>query len=208
MKFAILGLLIAFSQASGETNAPVALFARYEHPIPEPVNAALQAELDDIMEPTGFQFLWRELPKSTGREVHRELVVISFKGTCEFQEGFERAHGGGALGWTHTSGGDLLPFIDVECGRILSMVRSELRHASVEDRAGMAGRALGRVLAHELYHVLGRTKKHGSRGVAKAVYSSTELTTDELQLSEADVRRMWANRPDLNHEAVETVTGR
>ena len=42
------------------------------------------------------------------------------------------------------------------------------------------GRALGRVLAHELYHILGKTHQHNQDGsVAKEAISAKQLISDE-----------------------------
>jgi hypothetical protein len=207
LKPLLAGLLMALSQASGTTNAPVALFVRFDEPPAEQVGEALRAEVDHIMEPAGIRFDWKELPKATGREVYRELVVVRFKGSCRPREQ-RRWPGSIALGWTHTSDGELLPFIDVECDRVLDVMGSELRAVDPEEREEVLGRALGRVLSHELYHVLGRTRKHGSQGVAKAEYSALELTGDEFLLNESDVERMFANRGGQSSETAETEAGR
>ncbi len=49
------------------------------------------------------------------------------------------------------------------------------------EREGAYGRALGRVLAHELYHIFGNTTHHASEGVAKESYTVQDLLTEEFQ---------------------------
>jgi hypothetical protein len=48
------------------------------------------------------------------------------------------------------------------------------------DRDRVLGRALGRVLAHELYHILSGTKRHSARGLAKASFAVDELISDRF----------------------------
>ena len=48
------------------------------------------------------------------------------------------------------------------------------------------GRAMGRVLAHELYHIFGETRKHGSSGVASAYHTRGELLAPEFNFSERE----------------------
>jgi hypothetical protein len=51
------------------------------------------------------------------------------------------------------------------------------------------GRALGRVAAHELYHVLGNTQSHGEAGLAKPSFGTVDLL-HPAGFAAADRRRM------------------
>jgi hypothetical protein len=50
------------------------------------------------------------------------------------------------------------------------------------DRDEVFGRAMGRVVAHELYHILGRTIQHTHHGVSKALQSPFDLVKDDYRL--------------------------
>jgi hypothetical protein len=52
------------------------------------------------------------------------------------------------------------------------------------------GRALGRVLAHEVVHMLSKSALHGQRGVTKKALSGTQLLAPELLLDREDVDRL------------------
>jgi hypothetical protein len=52
------------------------------------------------------------------------------------------------------------------------------------------GRALGRVLAHELVHILTRSATHGKEGVTQATFSGRELVGAPLRLSRTEVERL------------------
>jgi hypothetical protein len=66
------------------------------------------------------------------------------------------------------SDGAILPFSDVDCDRIRSFVRQGLMAKDRDDREEAFGRSVGRVLAHDLYHIFANTARHGSWGVGKA----------------------------------------
>ena len=51
----------------------------------------------------------------------------------------------------------------------------------------LLGRAMGRVLAHELYHIVADTAEHGDNGVAQSSLSARELTSGQMELRPADV---------------------
>jgi len=108
-------------------------------------------------------------------------VVVSFKGSCDGSAIPSVPVESGALGWTHTSNGEVLPFTDIDCDRIRRLVGPVMTGVEREDRDPALGRALGRVLAHELYHVFAKTKHHSSWGIAKAFYTPLELMAEKFR---------------------------
>jgi hypothetical protein len=142
------------------------------------------------MQPLGLDFTWRDLSRSHGNEVSVELVVVTFKGTCEMNGNVSVPGETGALGWTHMSDGTILPFSDVDCDKIRRFIASEIRSIDPKDRDITYGRAIGRVLAHELYHVFTNTTRHASWGVAKAFYTPKDLASTTFQFQEKDTNAL------------------
>ena len=165
--------------------------------------SALQDEVESIMTPIGLRFEWRDLSSVRGQEVSTELAVITFKGRCDTVGMIGHASYSGALGWTHVSDGEILPFTDIACDRIREFVQQSLVVASTDDRQILYGRALGRVLAHELYHIFANTIHHAAWGVAKECYSVQDLLADEFQFQAKESRMLRLNRPP----APEPVSG-
>ncbi|MBZ5578475.1 MAG: hypothetical protein LAP40_18075 [Acidobacteriia bacterium] len=183
MKFAalylVLGVLPAFG---GSREPPVRLYVQFQHQPPDAVLDAIRAELQEIMLPSGMDLDWRSLDAARGDEVSSELVVVHFKGTCGI-DNLEPFDGyPGPLGWTHISDGEILPFSDVNCDGVRIFIQRDLLRFPEEERPAAYGRALARVLAHELYHVFAKTRKHSSTGVAKAAYSVHDLLALKLRL--------------------------
>ena len=71
------------------------------------------------------------------------------------------------LASTHVSDGAILPYVDVYCSRVARMLPIETERHAFFARLEALGRALGRVIAHELYHIFGQTQKHGRWGLAQ-----------------------------------------
>ena len=136
------------------------------------------------MTPVGLHFEWRSLNKVQGSEVAVELAVINFRGHCDVNGSQSRSGNPGALGWTHVSDGVILPFSDVDCDRIRQFLQKEILQEPAGERYDSYGRAIARVLAHELYHIFANTEKHGSCGVGKSSYSVRELLSDNFQFEE------------------------
>jgi len=101
----------------------------------------------------------------------------------------------GALGWTHVSDGQILPFTDVSCDRVRDFAQSGLLSYRAEERPEKYGRALGRVLAHELYHIFANTMHHGSGGVSKESYSVQDLLADDFLFQAKESRMLRVSRP-------------
>ena len=199
----LAGVFPGWSETRGATFAPITLYTQFEQAPPWGVLKALQDEVASIMAPIGIRFEWRDLGKTGGHEVSAELAVVTFKGRCDAAGLLTRSKFEGALGWTHVSDGQILPFTDVSCDRVREFVQTGLLAFRVEDREAKYGRALGRVLAHELYHIFANTLRHGS-GVAKESYSVQDLLADDFQFEAKETRMLQTSRPK---PAVEGTAG-
>jgi hypothetical protein len=193
-----LGVVPAFG---GSRQAPVRLYIEFQHDPPDVVLEALQTELETVMQPSGMDLEWRWLANAQGNEVSTELVVIHFKGRCDLEEIEPVAGFPGPLGWTHISEGEVLPFIDVNCDGVRLFLQQDLVRFQEADRSAAYGRALGRVLAHELYHVFTRSTKHGSSGIAKAAYTVKELLSDRFDFAPKQCDVLRAHQLRLLSEA-------
>lgn len=142
----------------------------------------MKKEVDKILKPSGVALDWRMASENHGNEVFSGLVVLKFKGKCKLEgwsdtpaslfPGEERT-----LGTTKVVNGQVMPFTEVRCDevkRALAYLRPE---ANQRERQKAFGIALGRVVAHELYHILARTTGHAARGLAKASESLQDLVT-------------------------------
>jgi hypothetical protein len=201
VKLALMCLLMGVLPAAGETrwapSSSITLYRSFEREAPASVVEAMQQEVEAIMEPIGLHFEWRDLSTVNGHEVSAELAVVTFKGRCGIAPVNIQSKFTGALGWTHVSDGEILPFTDIACDRIREFVQRSLLGVNSEERDALYGRALGRVLAHELYHIFANTTRHASWGVAKECYTVNDLLTDDFQFREKESRLLRANRPTI-----------
>jgi hypothetical protein len=142
----------------------------------------MKKEVDKILKPSGVALDWRMASENHGDEVFSGLVVLKFKGKCKL-EGWSDTPAGlspgeeRTLGTTKVVNGHVLPFTEVRCDevkRALAYVRPE---ANQRERQRAFGIALGRVVAHELYHIFASTTGHAVRGLAKASESLEDLVT-------------------------------
>jgi hypothetical protein len=149
----------------------------------------MKAEMDAIMAPLDMRVDWRDLSDANGKHMVTELLVVRFRGDCQVNR-LRSAPKFGPLGWTHISDGQILPFTDVDCDQIRELMQSPLATSPPGEQPKLLGRAMARVIAHELYHFLGNTTKHASAGIAKGVYNAADLTAAHLEFDQTGLNRV------------------
>ncbi len=166
----------------------IGIYAEFSRDPPVLVAAAMREEVDSLLAPLGLAFDWRSLGSASGQEVFLAVVVIRFWGDC----GGSVLHRFGPqslrFGSTHVTGEEILPFSDVDCDGVRGAAGRQLLLMGREDRERAFGRALGRVVAHELYHVLTKATHHGLTGIAKPQWSARDLTFEGFRFGEEDYR--------------------
>ena len=183
MKLFCLCLALAVLPSGAQTGAslaPIALYTQYQKDIPPAVMSALRAEVESIMAPIGLKFEWRELSGNDHAPASVELAVVNFKGLCSLEGVTAHKVLIGPLGWTHISDGTILPFADVDCDAVHALLQKDIAFIPHVERLAVFGRALGRVMAHELYHIFANTTHHGADGVGREAYSVQDLLSTDF----------------------------
>jgi len=191
MKLIVFGLLVSVCYAGSPSPspklAPISLFTQLQQPAPAVVMAALREEAAGILAPAGFHFEWHDLSAAGKVGTSVELAVVIFHGACDVPN---MIPGGSdsirALGYTNVTNGEILPFITVDCEKTQSFLASALSRVPVTQRERIFGRALGRILAHELFHVFAKTQRHAHAGLTKESYTVEDLVGEDLVVEESD----------------------
>jgi hypothetical protein len=160
----------------------------------------MRQEVSQIIAPSGIRLDWRTLSEAFAG-TFKDLVVLTFNGSCALDPAPPFHADLGAYAFTRTSDGEVQPFGEVDCDRVVNSVKSA---ADNEERAKpdlLMGRALGRVVAHELVHMLTRSPEHGREGVEKSALSGRQLISASLPLSAFDIDRLkqrHVSRPHIS----------
>src|ERR1051325_835821 len=152
----------------------------------------MESEIRKILAPAHLQLSFLIIGESSAARPFRKIVVVHFQGSCQ-----SRSERGiylnnsdlldyPALGKTDVSGGHILPYVRVYCNEIRAFMPSSSRAS----RGQLYGRALGRVVVHELYHALLSTRDHSRNGVARFAQSGRDLTRDRLALDSRSLGRL------------------
>jgi hypothetical protein len=171
---------------------PAALYTEFERQPSTAMMDSIRGETDSIMGRMGIGLEWRELAAARGTEVSAQLAVIRFRGRCEASGISPHRPQPGSLGWTHESDGVILPFGAVDCDRLRSFIQLDLQGVPAAERDQAFGRAVGRVLAHELYHIFTRSRHHSPGGVGKAEFGVRDLLAAHFVFDEGEAERLRA----------------
>jgi hypothetical protein len=148
----------------------------------------MKRELASLIRRSGVSVEWRVLNDSRPVTTSGFAVVFELRGQCGVpwhsdwpQTGQPAGENGAPLASTAVSDGHILPFSWADCAALNRTIGPSIRDQPGVQRDYIYGRALARLLAHELYHVLNQTAGHAQTGIAKAQFTAAELVAERFQ---------------------------
>jgi hypothetical protein len=189
-----LTALLALAQSQPAARHPaVAIFMEFDSAPGLVPLTVMKQEVDDLMQPAGVTLSWNLIKENTGRQTYAGLAVVKFKGACKVASWRQPVNDFGslgerrALGSTRVTDGRVQPYSEVECDQVRQALSYLAPGADMREKQQALGRALARVVAHELYHVFAKTTEHAAKGLAKASQPLQELVSaDKLTFLESD----------------------
>ena len=176
-KLVVLTMLCFCVCAHAQTR-PLVVYPGHGQTLDSLANDSLQQELKRLVAPAGIDLTWRTNADRT--QTHEEagrLIVGDFAGNCSV-DSLSNAQVASPAKFTlaeaSVSEGRVLPYFTVDCSRVMRTLTPMLRPLSAPMRQTILGRALARVIAHEIYHILAETTEHEDAGLAKAAPADVE----------------------------------
>lgn len=114
-------------------------------------------------------------------------IQVRFRGTCACEPRLSSPVDPGPLAWTKVKGGRILPMIEVDCDRVAGVVRQNRGSLSAPLVARAFGRALGRVVAHEMYHYLTQSFEHTGTELFSRVMLTGALMNEDVRFAAHEV---------------------
>lgn len=186
----VLGLWPAPAQARVAVGTNLTVLLSFDREYSDPSIQEMAREIEHLLRRTGVNLNIRKKSEMKEYEDFEDLVLVRFQGACSMNGTAQKAPNGGPLGWSHVMSGEILPFGDVSCDNVRQAVSGVLWGEQQNHRERLFGRALGRVVAHELYHIIGGVHSHGKKGIAQASLSGQELIAEEMEIALEDMERM------------------
>jgi hypothetical protein len=169
----------------------------------------MKRELSGIMESAGYRVVFNDANAPDPHGQYSVLAVLELHGTCGMPAGNYRLErpvaSGASLAETAVSSGIVLPFSRINCAVLTRLIGPVLADEVRAQRDYFYGRAMARLAAHELYHVMIGTRAHSHEGVTKASFSVNDLLNERFDFDRAALARLRqkaAGRPTLPTLAV------
>ena len=185
----ICALVLAVTPAFGEE---LTIVLDFQGPRSDQSVAEMKREFEGIMKDSSLTFDWKSRVQAEQTSA-ANLVVVRFKGTCILKPIPYLYDERGPMAFAYSTEGTVQPFTEVACDQVTRAVKSAMSGGDYAKADQLMGRALGRVLAHEVIHMLTRSGAHGHGGVTKTMLSGTELIGPELRLEVQDLERIRAD---------------
>jgi len=134
----------------------------------------MKHEIEALMQPSGTKFNWR-LRSELGEATVDNLIVVRFKGKCVLEPVGYLYDERGPLAFTYSTAGEVQPYSEVACDKVTAAVRSAMAGADFAS----ADLLLGRVVAHEMAHMLAKSGAHSHDGFTKPALSPKSLIARE-----------------------------
>jgi len=114
---------------------------------------------------------------------------VTFKGHCVAANLWPRPPHPWVFGQTQVIDGRVIPYADVHCDEIRAALGAELVSVVPGRRSLVFGRAISRVVTHELHHILTKTTGHGAGGMTKWSYTAQDLVSDQFRFVDREVEQ-------------------
>lgn len=189
-----LALCALFAASSG-VSPEIAIVVQADEAFSPQAWQAMEIESKRIAKQAGLQVRFVERSEAASQQFN-DLVVFRMKGRCEMNSAPALLDERGPFAWAFTSDGNVLPFGEVKCDRVRESIKTALKPSDYHKGDELFGRALGRVVAHEIYHMLANTTKHGKSGIAKHAFSAQQLVAEKLDFSSHE-RQTLAGKRDF-----------
>lgn len=192
----LLLLCVCVSAQVGGWDAEVAVYLKTDADQPAVITEQLQREAQALLRPAGVLLRWRTMSDTRLHEDFQAVVVARFEGGCSTSRDSNEAMGlerPAPLATTPVQDGAILPFTRVDCAAVRRLTGMLLSDEPGARRDFLYGRALGRVLTHELYHILGQTKLHTDKGIARPAFHARELLSESFAFNEPAITVLRAS---------------
>jgi hypothetical protein len=180
--FAALAAGVAFTLQTASASDSVTIVLSAQQNASSLSIAVLEQELAAIPD-LDLEVSWlRSENLATGIELDNP-VQVRLMGRCNLT-GFpdKASRQPGPYAWAHVSDGRVLPFIDVDCDRIRTALFSTMWGEDFQHRDFLLGRALARIIAHELHHVVHSEVHHSDEGLAQPRLTAASLIRGDARL--------------------------
>jgi hypothetical protein len=188
-RLSVLVCLLSVSASAGgsriTSGSEVELYLKSDGGGSPVVLGEMKTGLASLMYGAGLHVRWWS-GKDRPSGIEGDLIVIDLRGNCEPPApGAEirTAKNTVALASSAIADGHVLPFSWVDCAAVNGFLSDLIAALPSPQREHVYGRALARLLAHELYHVMTQSADHTETGITKSQFTPVDLIGARLEFN-------------------------
>jgi len=192
-----VSLCVCRSESLPSGEKTLVIFFTSDSPIAPVASSEMKRELGHLLQPAAIHVEWQDPAFDRSAPENDYSALVRLRGSCHPTEPsvrFEHAvNGPFTLAASAVSDGVVLPFGDIDCAALNSFLGPSLWREPAVIQEAVYARAIARLMAHELYHVIGQTHDHARSGVAEPSFTVTELLSDHFEFSEITLGELHAS---------------
>jgi hypothetical protein len=185
----VISALVGALPLCAEASPRLAVILDFKQSRANPVVQEMERATEEILSGSGMRLTWR-MRSEVQSEAFSELVLVTFHGDCAIDVATPRIPMPGPLASSQIVDDQILPFADVYCDRVAALTRAAMTRPELWHAQRDMGRALAKVLAHELMHMITKSAIHGAEGVAQPALSGRQLLDQGTILEPDDLHRI------------------
>lgn len=169
----------------------------------------MKLEVGRLMHAAGFRVEWRDARASGRESTESQLAFVELRGACSISAGSAvSGSNSSSFASTSISGGEVLPFSWVDCSKLTQALSASLAAEPGARRDFLYGRAVARVVAHELYHILLKTGDHSREGVARPSFTVRDMLAEHFEFEQSVLARLQHGQESAWHTGADEASGR
>jgi hypothetical protein len=149
----------------------------------------VQQEAGELFSDAALTFSWQPLQDNFAG-VLGPFVSVQFHGKCALETGALQPPSRGPMAWVQSQDGEIQSFIEVDCDRTAAMVWQNRGTMPLPLVTRAFGRAVGRVLAHELYHYFTQSSLHTDSELFRHAMTSRDLTMPQTRFESGEIEAL------------------
>jgi len=153
----------------------------------------LRREADTLMQSAGYTLDWRNSTADRAPD-SPNVIVVQLAGDCSAPSSPSAAStpvsSGRSLASATVQDGAVLPFARIDCSAVRGVLDQFAAREAPARRAYLYGRALGRLIAHEMYHILAQTRDHAASGIGKPCFTAADLLSERFEFEAVALERL------------------
>lgn len=174
--------------------AQIALLTAHDHPPVTQVTQAMEGELTALFAGAGSAVVIHADGPLVYLGAPRHVLYVAFRGRCEFVPQIAPRTGQRIMASLAVVDGRIQPMMTVDCDAVAQTIAGHMTRADLKHAEFVYGRALARVVAHEIYHWVAHQTNHRHSELFSETMGARTLLAERARFEPGEVQLLRVNR--------------